>query len=225
MHAGAARGARRAQPLRFLPRDVDLLLSMGYPGRTWAALIVALAPALAGADEMYRWVDAQGNVHLSETPPEGANAEVWKPKPLETAPPIPTRERASAPAKPRASGRTPGAAKGSGSLRAPSPASASSGDSDEPRVAGRTEAEWRRDALEKQEQVSTVESKIQAAEEMPEFSSSTFKKGSGGTQIVSGTSKQGILIGLRHELQRAQSDLERFEDYARTQGVPAGWLR
>jgi hypothetical protein len=198
---------------------------MGFLGKTWPALLVALVPCAGAADEMYRWVDAQGNVHLSETPPEGAAAEVWKPKPLETAPPIPTRERASAPAKARPSGRTPGAAQGSGSLRAPSPASASSRGSDEPTVAGRTEAEWRRDALEKQERVSTIESKIQEAEEMPEFSSSTFKKGSGGSQIVGGSSKQGILIGLRHDLQRAQSDLERFEDYARTQGVPAGWLR
>lgn len=198
---------------------------MGFLQKSWPALLVALAPCVAAADEMYRWVDAQGNVHLSETPPEGAQAEVWKPKPLETAPPIPTRERASAPVKPRASGRTPSAAESSGSPRAPSPASASSGASDEPRVAGRTEAEWRRDALEKQERVSTIESKIQEAEEMPEFSSTTFGRGSGGSYAVGGSSKSGILIGLRHDLQRAQADLERFEDYARTQGVPAGWLR
>jgi hypothetical protein len=60
---------------------------------------------------------------------------------------------------------------------------------------------------------------------MPEFSSTTFKKGSRGSIPVGGSSEQGILIALRHDLQRAQGDPERFEDYARTQGVPAVWLR
>ncbi len=173
----------------------------------------ALSPCVCLAAEMYRWVDAQGNVHLSETPPEGGAAEVWKPKPLETAPAIPSAQQRRAPAKPRAAAHATGATNA---------ASASA----EPKVAGRTEPEWRREALDKQQAIAELESKLQAVEEGPEFSSTTFKRNAyGGKYAVGGSSKSSVLLGLRNELSRAQTNLEHFEDYARELGVPAGWLR
>jgi hypothetical protein len=41
-----------------------------------------LIPAIAGA-EIYRWTDAQGQVHFSETPGEGAEAVSVKPQVVE----------------------------------------------------------------------------------------------------------------------------------------------
>ena len=170
------------------------------------AVGIAVLPYTAVAGEMYRWVDAQGNVHLSETPAEGTAAEVWKPEPLETAPAIPSPEQRPAPA----------------SSKAVPPASAS----EEPKVGGQTEAEWRREALDKQQAIATLEDRIREVEEGPEFSRTTFKRNAyGGKYAIAGTSKSAVLSGLRHDLSRAQTNLERFEDYARELGVPAGWLR
>ncbi|WP_044873663.1 DUF4124 domain-containing protein [Pseudomonas sp. LFM046] len=45
----------------------------------WCLLLV---PALAGA-EIYRWTDAQGQVHFSETPRQGAEQVIVKPQVIE----------------------------------------------------------------------------------------------------------------------------------------------
>ncbi len=47
------------------------------------ALVLAAAPALATAAQVYRWVDADGTVQYSERPPSGVRAE---PVPLHYAP-------------------------------------------------------------------------------------------------------------------------------------------
>ena len=49
--------------------------------RTALALCLLLAPALAGA-QAYRWVDAEGRVHYSQTPPaQGPYGQVAPPPP------------------------------------------------------------------------------------------------------------------------------------------------
>lgn len=55
-----------------------------------------LIPALAGA-EIYRWTDAQGRVHFSETPREGAQPVTVKPQVVERD--QATREREARTAK------------------------------------------------------------------------------------------------------------------------------
>ncbi|MDM4771144.1 DUF4124 domain-containing protein [Solimonas sp. SE-A11] len=55
--------------------------------RTALALCLLLAPALAGA-QAYRWVDAQGQVHYSQTPPaQGQYGQVAPPPPSPGASP------------------------------------------------------------------------------------------------------------------------------------------
>lgn len=46
-----------------------------------AALTLLLLPLLAGAAPMYRWTDAQGQVHYTQTPPPGFNADKVAPAP------------------------------------------------------------------------------------------------------------------------------------------------
>jgi hypothetical protein len=54
----------------------------------WIALLslIALTFITVHADEVYRWVDAQGNVHYSQTPPPNAGT---KAKLVDVAPPPP----------------------------------------------------------------------------------------------------------------------------------------
>jgi hypothetical protein len=40
------------------------------------AALIALLPALAAADQVYKWVDEQGRVHFSQTPPPSAASNV-----------------------------------------------------------------------------------------------------------------------------------------------------
>jgi len=49
--------------------------------KTTAALLLVLLPLLASAAPMYRWVDAQGQVHYTQTPPPGFNADKVVPAP------------------------------------------------------------------------------------------------------------------------------------------------
>ena len=37
--------------------------------------LLALAPALAAADQVYKWTDEQGHVHFSQTPPPSTKAQ------------------------------------------------------------------------------------------------------------------------------------------------------
>ncbi len=175
---------------------------------TCLSLLLALVPSLASAEALYRWVDAQGNVHLGETAPPGAAAEVWKPKPLESAPAFPLPQGAAPRAKPRAAARTPSA------RAAPEQAT----------VGGRTEAQWRREALEKEARISSIESRIAETEAMPD-SWSSHSTGGGVRVVHRDSDKERILSRLRRDLERAQADAEQFEDYARSLGVPPGWLR
>ena len=50
-------------------------------------VMLALATSLAAADQVYKWVDPQGNVHFSQTPPPGATAA--KPVTVYVPPPDP----------------------------------------------------------------------------------------------------------------------------------------
>lgn len=51
------------------------------------AALMLLVPLLAEAASMYRWVDARGHVHYSQSPPPGFNAEEVKPAPPPAANP------------------------------------------------------------------------------------------------------------------------------------------
>jgi hypothetical protein len=41
----------------------------------FAAALLALIPALAAADQVYKWTDDQGHVHFSQTPPPSTKAQ------------------------------------------------------------------------------------------------------------------------------------------------------
>ena len=51
-------------------------------------LVLALATSLAAADQVYKWVDPQGNVHFSQTPPAGTKVQA-KPMTVYVPPPDP----------------------------------------------------------------------------------------------------------------------------------------
>jgi hypothetical protein len=52
------------------------------------ALMLALGTSLATADQVYRWVDPQGNVHFSQTPPPGTKVQA-QPMTVYVPPPDP----------------------------------------------------------------------------------------------------------------------------------------
>jgi hypothetical protein len=70
--------------------------------RTWLALLLLPLP-LAVAAEMYRWVDDKGQVHYTQTPPPGLQADKLRPAPPPGANPgmdaVRSRNEASAKAR------------------------------------------------------------------------------------------------------------------------------
>ncbi|HEY1774062.1 MAG TPA: DUF4124 domain-containing protein [Gammaproteobacteria bacterium] len=51
-------------------------------------MMLALGTSLAAADQVYRWVDPQGNVHFSQTPPPGTKTQA-QPMTVYVPPPDP----------------------------------------------------------------------------------------------------------------------------------------
>lgn len=51
-------------------------------------MMLALTTSLAAADQVYKWVDPQGNVHFSQTPPAGTKVQA-KPMTVYVPPPDP----------------------------------------------------------------------------------------------------------------------------------------
>lgn len=48
--------------------------------RIFTVLCLIVAAGLAQADNVYRWVDENGNIHFSQRPPEGRDSEVINPR-------------------------------------------------------------------------------------------------------------------------------------------------
>lgn len=47
----------------------------GKTMRLWGLLLLCAVTAAASADQLYKWVDEQGKVHYSQTPPPGAGTK------------------------------------------------------------------------------------------------------------------------------------------------------
>ena len=43
--------------------------------RLWGLVLLCVITAAASADQLYKWVDEQGKVHYSQTPPPGAGSK------------------------------------------------------------------------------------------------------------------------------------------------------
>ena len=174
-------------------------------------LLLALlaAPGAAPADEIYRWVDKEGNVHFGEAPPAGKGAKSWEGGPRERLTIVPRREDASeaAPASQPPARRAPAARDES---------------QEEParKIAGRYEWQWRNQGRQYQGRIDAVEAKLQREHER---SASTW-----GSSLSAARweARQQIRIEeLERDLVAAEGALDEFEEYARESGVPPGWLR
>lgn len=182
----------------------------------WLAAGVAVGLVLAAgiparAQEMYRWVDAQGRVHFGSEPPAGAReVEPWSPEgdrlKIEsraagiTVQPGPDRARATLPA------------------RAPTPVA---GDE---KIGGMSQDQWRTKAQMLEQRIQKLEADIEALEE------TTQAYGGWGTHrssngVVSRVGVRDRRPELEKALERAESELDALEEDAREKGVPPGWLR
>jgi hypothetical protein len=180
----------------------------------WVAASLALcAGGSARAQEMYRWLDADGRVHYGSEPPADARSVApWSPDSgrlrIESQP-----GQESEPAPPAAATHPPAP------LRPP-PARATPES-----IGGRTELEWRREARRLEDSVRDLEQKLE------EFDDSTHAYGGFGTHRDRDTGLSGRVAvpderkRLEAELHRSEKELEKLEEDARRAGVPPGWLR
>ena len=65
--------------------------------RLWLALVLLL-PSIAVAAQIYRWVDANGQVHYGQTPPQGSDARLQGQSKPSSAPPSAPPAPAATPA-------------------------------------------------------------------------------------------------------------------------------
>lgn len=183
------------------------------------ALLLGALPWGAAAGEMYRWTDAQGNVHLGATPPPGAKAELWEPgrdviqkvvpdrpePPAAAGPPSLLRPRVAPKLRPGSLPRAP--------ERGPGPEM----------IGGWTEREWRREAQRLGGEVERLEQRIEDAEDGPEFTTTRFDPDRGFK--TGQTSKASLIRDLEKKRAAARKKFDDLEDRAREAGVPPGWLR
>ena len=54
--------------------------------RAIVLLLITLGAATAGAQQMYRWTDEKGRVHITDTPPPASAKNVQKSRPGASAP-------------------------------------------------------------------------------------------------------------------------------------------
>lgn len=176
------------------------------------ALLVALAlcatPGPAVSEDVYRWVDEQGRVHFSSTPPPGQRARKWEGEKRDEINVVGDRVNAP-PARVRPRSRT---GRGVPGARTEKPK----------QVGGRSESEWRAQAVAMEQKISGLEQAIESVEDGPEFYRKTYRRnGVRGKR----ENKASRLRGLESKLQAAQDSFDRFEERARKAGVPPGWLR
>jgi len=186
----------------------------------WLATCVAVglwlgAGDVARAEEMYRWLDAQGRVHFGSEPPADARGvEPWSPDGGHLK--IDAR-----------AGTTAGAVGKSGRAAAPRTAAGRpplAEASERGAIGGRSRSEWltRETSLEKR--IEDLEAQLEELEE------TTQAYGGWGThRDKRGRVSRVALPDRRRELEtaleRAESELDAFEEEARRAGVPPGWLR
>jgi hypothetical protein len=176
--------------------------------------LLALAVAQARADDMYRWVDAQGEIHFGADPPKGARnvrrvdgSGARSINVVPGTPVAPPREapRVAPPEDAAPVGTVQGLVPGEGALH-PSASTA---------IGGRSEDDWRTEAQRLTRKVESLEAQLERADDQrrsaisPRDSSYYERK----------------VARLEQELEAAQSALDRFEERARKLEVPPGWLR
>jgi len=186
-----------------------------------AALVLAaslLVPCTGLADEVYRWVDEQGRVHFSSTPPP-RGAKKWEAEkkrdkinvmgPQSNAPPV-QRQSAAPPTRPTANSLS-----GWG-MRAPKPASGA-----QKLPGGKSEDAWRLEANKLRGEVERLESELEKTDDGGEFYEARYRDGI----RVGSENKSSRMARLERQLEEAQDRFDTFEDRARELDVPPGWLR
>ncbi len=168
-------------------------------------LLVLLAAPAAG--QIYRWVDKEGNVHFGEAPPPGARAKLWEGGPRERLTIVPKRPEAPAAARPALQQRAPAARDSSEDERAE-------------KIAGKYEWQWREKSRQYQGRIDSIEAKLERERS---------RSASSWTSSMSAArweARQQIRIEeLERDLAQAEEALDAFEEYAREQGAPPGWVR
>lgn len=168
-----------------------------------AACALSLLPCVAPADEVYRWVDEQGQLHFSNTPPPNGKAvQVEKP------------------ARPRIN-RVPlegSAAVHRGAARVRPPASAAP---ERETIGGQGEAEWRARSEELGGRADAIRAELDSTRDGGEFYEARYRDG----VRVGSENKSRRIERLEHELEAAEDVYDEFEDRARGADVPPGWLR
>jgi len=174
-----------------------------------SALLCFASPIDVRADTMYRWKDAQGRTHFGSQPAPGA-LDVQEIKPKGDSPAINIVSGVEEPAASTAS--SPGnrrpetaAARRLRELEEREPTS----------IGGRSEASWRRQALQLEQRIESLEEQLAHAEDQL---SSAYALGRAAYY-------QRRVNRLERSLESAKEALDRFEDRARELGVPPGWLR
>ena len=153
-----------------------------HPPRRRASVLLVLGlcalPCVALADEICRWVDAEGPVHCGSAPP---------------------------------------------SVGVPGPASLAPGDSSEPEsIGGRTEPEWRNEALRLLKQIDFHQDRIELIEAELSFPS---RYGSSVGAARHEARQRRKIEELGREIAEVEEQLEELHRHARRLGVPHGWLR
>src|SRR5262245_11691074 len=186
-----------------------------------ASVAAALALCVGGgarAQEMYRWLDADGRVHYGSEPPADARSVApWSPDSGRLR--IESQPAAESEPAPPASPPQTAAAHPPAPVRAPAAKVAPQS------IGGRTETEWRREARRLEDSVRDLQQKLE------EFDDSTHAYGGFGTHRDRGTGLSGRVEvpddrkRLESELHHSEQELEKLEEDARRDGVPPGWLR
>jgi len=170
----------------------------------WFALGVALlaGPAIA---EIYWWVDESGNVQStsdpSQVPPEHRERRDSGTERITIVPQIQAPAARGPAPKPAAIDRT--AAPGS----------------DEERIGGKTEPEWRQGYQMLQSELAGLERRLEYLERNPHERAKTRR---GRDRLAS---RWAEVQQVKRGLESTRERLETYEDKARQTGVPPGWLR
>jgi len=167
-----------------------------------------LGPGMGLADEIYRWVDAQGNVHFGSQPPTHGR-QVRELEEQQGSAAINIVPGVDRPAPKRRQGT-------SGSRAEPTRASRLLESVEEPLyIGGRSRDSWRDEASRLESRVAKVESDLDRAKD------STSEV----VTVWQSRRLERYIARLEKDLELAEQNLEAFRDRARTAGVPPGWLR
>jgi len=182
-----------------------------------AVLILVLATLpVPAAGEIYRWVDASGNVHftadLTQVPPDQRpGAAHVSPAGRGSVQRVIERQTPAEPNdQPPANASSAG-----GSARAPAAAA------QEERFGGRSEAEWRALARKYRDAIERLEPRAQACES----DSFRWTPGAGRAAYREEAAEAEACSRVRNDLDTNRRGLEKLEESAHRAGAPPGWLR